>query len=455
MEWLAALAALTIAGTFGLFTSALVRSRDRLRREARRRAAAACGLEAIETEASGAVTGRRDALRVRVESAGMPVARFMRVTVEGIEPALQAVSARVPWSADAILMAGDVEVGDPYFDRDVVVLGRPAVVRGLFTADARALAGEVFRGDARVRVGGARVVAEFPETENAYGPPAPRLQALVELARRLEPGLPAEQRLAAVASGDPLATVRATALETLVGDAPESDLTRAALRRAVSDPAAVVRLKAAQALRDEGVPVLQALVGEKSLDDRHASVAVALLGSRLASARAGELLQTAEAEMQVLTVRALLHLLAVRGEEEVKVVASFLWRRSNAYASILSRAGAEMAVAAVEALAEARPPSAEAPLVAALESSVPGVALAAARVLGRVGSAQVIPALRHSEAQRGDLRSAARQAIAAIRSRLTDARPGQVSLAGGETGQVSVVAEPDGRVSLKTNEPSP
>jgi HEAT repeat protein len=136
----------------------------------------------------------------------------------------------------------------------------------------------------------------------------------------------------------------------------------------------------------------------------------------------------------------------------VDAVASYLERRAGADASLLSRANAAMAVAAVEALAEARPPSAEEPLVVALASSVPGVALAAARGLARVGTARVIPALRQSEPQRGDLRSAARQAIAAIRSRLTDARPGQVSLAGGGEGQVSLAGDSDGRVSL---EPDP
>jgi hypothetical protein len=445
--WLVgALAALTVTGTFGLLAGAFARSEKRLRREALQRAAVACHLEAVETDASGAVAGRRGAQRVRVEWAGMTGSRFMRVTVEDIEPALQAVSARLHWSSDAILLTGDVEVGDPSFDADVVVVGAPPLVRGLFTADTRALAKDVFNGEARVRMGGGAIVAEFPD--GGYGPRASSVSALVELARRLQPGLPADQRLAAIVSGDPLASVRVTALETLVGLAPGGDLTRTALRGAAADPAPFVRLKAALALGDEGVPVLQALAAEAGIADQYSSTAVTALGSRLASARARERLEVADSEMQVLTARALLSLLAARGPEEAAVVASFLDRRANALASVLSPTGAAMAVAAVEALAEARPPASEDALVAVLASSVPGVAQAAAQGLGRIGTARAVPALRQAEAQRGDLRRAARQAIAAIRSRLTDATPGQVSLAGG-VGELSVADASDGRVSLE------
>jgi HEAT repeat protein len=116
--------------------------------------------------------------------------------------------------------------------------------------------------------------------------------------------------------------------------------------------------------------------------------------------------------------------------------------------SALSPKGAEIALAAIAALGEISSPAAEAPLVAALTSAVPGVTAAAARSLGQAGTARAVPALRDAEERGGDIRRAARETVALIQSRLTGATPGQVSLAGGEAGQVSVVETADGRVSL-------
>jgi len=115
---------------------------------------------------------------------------------------------------------------------------------------------------------------------------------------------------------------------------------------------------------------------------------------------------------------------------------------------VLSAKGAAIAVAAAEALAETATPEAEAPLIAALGSLVPGLPPAAARSLGRVGTARAVPALRDAEERGGEVRRAAREAIALIQSRLVGATPGQVSLAGGEAGHLSVVGATDGRVSL-------
>jgi hypothetical protein len=52
--------------------------------------------------------------------------------------------------------------------------------------------------------------------------------------------------------------------------------------------------------------------------------------------------------------------------------------------------------------------------------------------------------------RQSDFRRAASQAIAAIQGRLQGAAPGQLSLAGAEAGQVSLLAEDDlrGQVSL-------
>jgi HEAT repeat protein len=135
------------------------------------------------------------------------------------------------------------------------------------------------------------------------------------------------------------------------------------------------------------------------------------------------------------------------------VVASLLDRRLGRDSSVMSAKGAEIAVAAVEALGETCAPAAEGPLTSALGSSVPGVPAAAARSLGRLGTARAVPALRDAEDQGGEVRRAAREAIALIQTRLTGATPGQVSLAGA-SGELSVVDPADGRVTLDTDEPS-
>jgi len=81
------------------------------------------------------------------------------------------------------------------------------------------------------------------------------------------------------------------------------------------------------------------------------------------------------------------------------------------------------------------------------------VRAAAAESLGRIGSPQAVASLRESAGAHrfdGALRRAARHAIVEIQARVTGASPGQLSLAAGDAGQVSLVDEDQrGRVSLE------
>jgi hypothetical protein len=66
-----------------------------------------------------------------------------------------------------------------------------------------------------------------------------------------------------------------------------------------------------------------------------------------------------------------------------------------------------------------------------------------------VGTAAAVVPLREAEARDPSLRSPSRQAIAEIQARLGGAAPGQLSLAGGEAGQLSMVEDDEtGRLSL-------
>jgi HEAT repeat protein len=69
--------------------------------------------------------------------------------------------------------------------------------------------------------------------------------------------------------------------------------------------------------------------------------------------------------------------------------------------------------------------------------------------LGHVGSAaSVLPLKEAAQGTRGRLVNVALEAIAQIRSRLTGADPGQLSLAAGSDGQLALTDDEKGRVTL-------
>jgi HEAT repeat protein len=104
----------------------------------------------------------------------------------------------------------------------------------------------------------------------------------------------------------------------------------------------------------------------------------------------------------------------------------------------------------LDALGRVGRPQHEDLLLEALRSDELAVSVAAARALGRAGTVAAVPALREatSSGVRGEMRSAARQAIAEIQARLTGAEPGQLSLAGAEAGALSLAGGEPGRLSL-------
>jgi len=108
--------------------------------------------------------------------------------------------------------------------------------------------------------------------------------------------------------------------------------------------------------------------------------------------------------------------------------------------------------AAVRALGATGDPSAEPPLLRALADGPASVRRAAAKALGRVGTRNAVAGLREAEADK-ELRSAARQAIAQIRSRLTGAGQGQLSLAEDRTGRLTIAEDESGQLSLADDKP--
>jgi hypothetical protein len=446
-------AVLALVVGLGVALSALVvqesrKARERRRRETRSRVALACGLTRIQRRHDGDVTGLHGTLGVRIETVRDELQGTTRVTIDGIVRNVQIVPAGRGGTADLVFGDRDVTVGDPFFDADLVVQGPPVSVRGLFGAYARERARAVFAMHAKVRIGGGALSAEFEDRDGVPAPAEWQLKELLALAHALEPGATDAARLAEIALRDPQPSVRAMALDTLAKEAAEHPRTREVLREAQRDAAGAIRLQAAQALGDEGRPTLHALAADATVEDEVSAAAVAALGGYVTFARATPLLDRAVAGLRVRTACALLKVMGRGSAGEAQIVAAALARVHGPNAVAPSP---EITAAALEALAQTGAATTEPAFLACLDAPSSEVLVAAARGLACVGTARAVPPLRDLEARGGDVRRAARSAIAAIQMRLTGAMPGQVSLAGG-AGEVSVVDSPDGRVTLEPGE---
>jgi HEAT repeat protein len=449
MNWLLVLSTVTVAGSVGLAVRALKRAHDGIRAGVERRVAGTAKLTGVQVEGLKTVSGRHGALRVQLGASSQP-GTAMRVVIEGLVSGIRMAAKVVPSSGGQ-----DVEIGDPRLDGPLVFRGAAKTVRASFPADVRERLVHVLRTHAVLDVHEGILAAELREG-TFRGSRLPGLSSQVDLAIRLahalEPGASDESRLVEILRADPLPAVRANAVAALAAEALDDPLTRPALREATLDAAPEVRLRAAVALGEDGHEVLYALASDPAVEDAIAVRAVEAFGAHLTLARAEPLLAVAAADLRVPVVRAVLASLGRGGAPEAAVVAALLARRIGRESSALSAKGAQIAVAAAEALGQTASPAGEATLIAALGSDLTGVPAAAARSLGGLGTALAVPALRQAEERGGEIRRAAREAIALIQSRLEGATPGQVSLAGGEAGQVSVVDTADGRVSLEGGE---
>lgn len=331
------------------------------------------------------------------------------VVAEGACPRLTVAAARTR-SADALAYAASLETGDPDFDRRYEVLGPPAIVHAILDPAARAAIVELASRSGVVAL--AVVAGEV----QVFLRPAAAYPVLVEtiaadaiaLAARLATPGDAPARLARSALGAARPEERARLLHVLARHHPDHDATLAALRAACADPSAEVRLLAGQALGAEGRAVLAALAAADDTADTVAAHAVDALRGALPATDPVPLLSRGP-----LLARACVTSLA-RGVAE----------------GLVGHDAAESAIA----VALARPE--------------PAVRAAAIEALATAGGASAVALLEDAAARAGgDLRREARSAIAAIQSRLVGAGHGQVSLADGVSGQLSV-ARDTGDLSL-------
>lgn len=347
-----------------------------------------------------------------------------------------------PTGADEPSVAhSDLDTGDAAFDKLIGVGGRAMTLRALLSNGARrALIACARRGRLRLQDGSLeqRVVELTWNTD--------RLKALLDetlaAARVLQEIRDAVAAVADNAEQDPDPGVRARCLTTLLSEQPTHPRTVAALEMALSDESEVVRVVAAIALGERGVPVLVEIATKECGDEGSAARAIATLGRRLPTERVLAILDSS-----ILRGRWTVTLAAIGALARVDDQ-----RALDRLQALLRDANEESAIAAARALGQTQSPALEAPLIEALDSESLAVRQAAIRALAWVGGPVSLARLRALAADKSlgrDLVRVAHETLAAIQARLPHAAAGQVSLADSEIGHVSLVERDEqGRVSL-------
>ncbi|HET6899911.1 MAG TPA: HEAT repeat domain-containing protein, partial [Vicinamibacteria bacterium] len=365
------------------------------------------------------------------------------VVIGGPSSVLADVSMRLERTVASVYsrLSPEIEVGDPDFDDAVYVEGPAPLLRAILGEPTRGLLLRLLRGrvtelarhplHVQIIVLHGQVNAELSPHEPG-GPWTALPEALglvLDTARHfvLPQDLPV--RLARNASHDSLDAVRAANLSTLAQEYPDADLTRATVRAACDDPSDEVRLQAAVALGPEGRRIVLAIATREDAAEEHAARAVETLGVDLPADTCASLLARALRAGQTSLALACVASLGRGGApESVKILADVL-------ASTHDNLGA----AAARALAKTGRPEAEGPLLTALGDAAEAVRVAAAGALGEVGTAAAVLPLREmAEGEGGEVRRAARTAVAQIQARVTGASPGQLSLSAGPAGHISL-----------------
>ncbi len=403
-----------------------------------RAAAEACGLRTIT---SGAILTRTlkassDTLRVQfAELRGAELSTEIRVTVEGAP----ATGPRLfPESRSTVVMkrqgAVELELGDLAFDDQFFIGGEPAELyarldaatrRDLFAVNRQSNL-YIARGELRVSCDEQRLEAPLKSF----------LALLLRIAQRLFGPLDVAGALAAHVRSES-APVRLQNLLTLVREYPADERTQPALRAALGDAVPEIRLRAAQALGDEGLPVLSQLAADGEIADECSAAAIAALGSRF---EMGQLEPVLAASLQGGRLETVLACVAVLGDHSDRRAGAQLF-------DLLRRDSYRIPAAAARALGRGRPPGSEEALIEALNADSEELRLAAVETLGEMGSAAAVILLRAVAGSREQQR-AVRQAIAKIQSRAAGASPGQLSLADAAAGQVSLAPAESGGLSF-------
>jgi HEAT repeat protein len=429
-------------------------------------------------ETAGGVAGWSGNLRVKLE----PYRRSndeegTRLVVTGPGLAASRFSIRAESLDTSILHRTgrhDVGSGDERFDRAVWIEGAEALVLAVLDAPTRAALRSLVHGQlvrpgrssfwvsARFERGALNVELpeRLPPDERAplgaqqeavsrdplYCGGLPEhlpdaVAAALALARRLIVPHDVPQRLLDNLKSEPEAAVRQRLLDVLESRFPLHRQTTDAMRSALEDPDADVRLRAAAAIGAGARPVVLAVAhGEGAADETSVRAVNALSGS-LTVEEASAVLRNALRLRKLETARAGLRVLGARGGAEALAMLT----------RVLAVERGEAGDWAAEALGATGDPAAEPALVRELSAREPHRRVAVARALGHAGTVAAVPALRALEDQDPRLKRAAREAIALIQGRRAGAEPGQLSLAEAVTGRLSIADVEAGRLSFPSN----
>ncbi|MGV8041999.1 MAG: HEAT repeat domain-containing protein [Thermoanaerobaculaceae bacterium] len=225
----------------------------------------------------------------------------------------------------------------------------------------------------------------------------------------------------------------------------ENPETGEAMRRALADDDPSIRLMAARFLGAEGSATLMALAGDPGVPQELAVAAVESLPEGVDLASLAPILDAAatagRGKVACAAAAALGHL---QNPEAGAVLAPHLASPDRA-----------IAAAAARAIGESGDTSHTAALVTALAPGKGDLQVAAAEALARVGTVEAVAALHAAVAADPldlGLRRAAAAAIAAIQSRLVGAAPGQLAVADGDRGSLSLASSGGGAVELAAEE---
>jgi hypothetical protein len=433
----------TVAGTVGVYVSDGVRSVRRAR-AAWLEAVRVHGLSDVKTAGRTrfAATARSGSFALRLQTVGPRTATMpLRVRVHAVTDRIGLLMPEFFAPGQSVTSSEDIVVGEPRLDERMVIWGEPLAVRALLDGETRELLLALVAGTTdpsrparRVRTlrlsdGALSIEVDPRQLMHALG-------TLLRLAERLAAVPPVEEAVAAVATGDWLPSVRIECVRALMEERARHPATRTALRTALSDGDARVRLTAGVALRTEGRAVLLAIVRDPDSAEDVAARAIQALGAHLPADDASRRLEQAVRARRYETAGACLDSLAARGAQGFPPIRRVLEGPSTC------------AALAAQALGSSGTSEAEPLLARALDHESAEVRAAAARSLGRVGTAASVPALR-ALAEGGDaaLQRIVREALASIRSRLSGAGRGQLALAA-DRGEVSLSDDAGGRLGL-------
>jgi hypothetical protein len=408
-----------------------------------------------------ALSARTRGLRVEIQGTDSSRERGNTITIRGLGHRSEELELSAESLGTTVVKAiGERELitGDAAFDDGVYVKGWLPLVHALLDAETRRVVlrflqdrvdipgsaiGRSLGGRASVAAGQLRVEKLEPASLHPASL-ADTLTGLLAVAHRLVRPADIPGRLAFNLGREPLPDVRLRCLAVLEHEYPGRPATLGALRAALDDASISVRILAAKALGEEGLPTMRQIASDDRGPEDAQAEAVRFLNDRLSIEAGLSLLSQALHQRRLRTAEACVAALGRPGVADVV----------EPLARIMATENSALAETAARSLGTTGRPEAEAPLVIALVHADDTVKEAAATALGQSGSASAVSPLRRLEGATRDkaCRRAARRAVAQIQSRLTGATPGQLSLVAGESGQLSLTDDKAGRVTLLEND---